>query len=152
MRPALALSFVAFFAIALPNFVLAQKPTRPSIELAVQDYSFRVPARPSWSDTQIDLEPGDRIHIYGSMSDCEGPAHNEKAHLILRSAPAGALLARLELEAAPVVATPDADMPIVVPGHLYLAVNGLDCYGTIPVRIHLERGQAAPKKPQSQSH
>ncbi len=94
---------------------------------------------PDWSDTGIDLNPGDRIHIYGPITACEGPVRDEKEHLILPTAPAGALLAKLHLEAAPISASPDADVPVIDRSHLYLAVNDLNCHGTIPVRVHVDR-------------
>ena len=94
---------------------------------------------PDWSDTGIDLNPGDRIHIYGPITACEGPVRDEKEHLILPTVPAGALLAKLHLEAAPIPASPDADVPVIDQSHLYLAVNDLNCHGTIPVRVHVDR-------------
>ena len=87
------------------------------------DYTFRVAASQVWTDTGLDLEPGDRVHIYGKVMACEGPKPSEKAHLPLPSAPGGALLAKLHGEANPILASPDADLPIIENSRLYLGVN-----------------------------
>ncbi len=105
----------------------------------VQDYSFTIKASPTWSDTGLQLNPGDRIHIQGASVACEGVLPHEKAHLLMPSAPAGAVIAKFQLEEPPVLVSPDADLPIVDPSHLYLAVNGWECHGTVPVKVHVER-------------
>ena len=112
------------------------RPQSPSA-----DYKFQVPAGNVWTDTGLDLNPGDRIQIRGGILDCGSPAASEKAHLPLPSAPGGALLARLHAEAPPVSASPDADIPIVDPSHLYLGVNAWGCDGKTAAMVHVLRNQ-----------
>lgn len=70
-----------------------------------------------------------------------GASLTEQAHLPLPSAPAGALLAKLHAEAKPVLATPEAELPVIDPSHLYLGVNGWQCTGKLPARVHIEKPQ-----------
>lgn len=110
------------------------KPVAPK----PQDYSFKVSTERVWTDTNLDLGRGDRIHVYGAVVACEGQTASEKAHLPLPSAPAGALLVKLHGESGPILASPDADIPIVESGRLYLGVNGWHCHGTISARVHVD--------------
>src|ERR1700760_3704218 len=121
MKRAQHLSFIAAIALVLARPTLAQKSNAPTGKQLAQDYSFTVKSSPPWSDTGLQLEPGDRVHIQGVSAACEGVMPHEKAHLLLPSAPGGALLAKFQLEEPPVLATPDADLPIIEPSHLYLA-------------------------------
>jgi hypothetical protein len=93
------------------------------------------------TDTGLDLHTGDRVFVYGGVLGCGGPSLTEKAHLPLPSGPAGALLAKLQPEAEPVVASPDAELPVIGSSHLYLGVNGWRCTGKLPARVHIEKPQ-----------
>lgn len=119
--------------------LLAQETARSPEPAATQDYSFKIPGNHVWTDTGIDLHPGDRLHVSGAVTDCSGPMPSEKSHLLLPSAPAGVLLAKVELAGPSMVASTDIDVPIINPSHLYLGVNGYQCSGTIPVNIRVER-------------
>lgn len=131
--------FCAGAVFLLASLLLAQSSkTAPKKSAPQQDYSFTVAASQVWTDTGLDLEPGDRVHIYGLVMACEGPTPSEKAHLPLPSAPGGALLAKVHLDMAPILASPDADLPILDPSHLYLGVNGWHCHGTIPAKVHVD--------------
>ena len=138
MRPAFPLVFLVIFSLsgifAQSAKPVPQKPKR-------QDCTFRINAARVWTDTGLELERGDRVHIHGSDIDCGGPYPEEKFHLPLPSAPGGALLAKLQPEATPVLATPGATFSIIAPSHLYLGVNGWQCSGTIPARVHVDWGQ-----------
>jgi hypothetical protein len=115
---------------------MAQTP--PSLP-SVQDYSLKVDASQPWNDTGLDLEAGDLVHIYGGAIACGGPYPSEKKYLPLPSAKGGSLLVKLHADAQPVSATPDAEIPIVSASHLYLGVNGINCSGTLPAKVHVER-------------
>jgi hypothetical protein len=132
----------------LASLLCAQTSNPPAKPLTPpSDYSFKVAASQVWTDTGLDLQPGDRVHIYGTVMACEGPKPSEKAHLPLPSAPGGALLAKLHGEAGPILASPDADLPIVDPSHLYLGVNGWSCHGTLTAKVHVtwrKRSQPQP--------
>ncbi|HST10322.1 MAG TPA: hypothetical protein VLL05_08085 [Terriglobales bacterium] len=127
---------VRLFALVVFAFVaLAQNP-KPAAPKRV-DYSFTISTEHVWTDTGLDLEPGDRVHVYGAVVACEGQTLSEKAHLPLPSAPAGALLLKLHGEAGPILASPDADMPIIENSRLYMGVNGWHCHGTIAAKVHV---------------
>ena len=106
------------------------------------DYTFRVSAS-RWTDTGINLNPGDRVHISGGVLDCQGPAYQEKAHVPVASAPAGALLVKLHMEEAGVSASPDAELPVMDPSHLYLGVNCEFHNGTTIAKVHVDHPPAA---------
>jgi hypothetical protein len=144
MRPAITLLSAALLACPLPIFFQESKSARE--KPPQKDYSFSVPAELVWMDTGIDLSAGDRVHISGGILDCAGPYPSEKAHLPLPSAPGGALIAKVHAEAAPVLATPDAELPVIDPSHLYLGVNAWQCHGKLPAKVHIEPHQAAPQK------
>jgi len=95
----------AFFCIGLSVFLtaslsFAQTSTAPS-RAAAQDYSFTIPGTWGWLDTNIELYPGDRVHITGAVIDCAGPTPTEKLDVPLPSAPVGTLLAKLHAETQP---------------------------------------------------
>jgi hypothetical protein len=128
----------ALSAPLLVSLIFAQTPkAAPKKSEPAQDYSFPVAAAQVWTDTGLDLQAGDRVHIYGTVVACEGATPSEKAHLPLPSAPGGALLAKVHAEAGPILASPDADLPILDPSHLYLGINGWHCHGTIPAKVHV---------------
>jgi len=121
------------FALVAAASAQTPKSTAPK----PQDYSFTISTERVWTDTGLDLEPGDRVHVYGAVVACEGQTPSEKAHLPLPSAPAGALLVKLHGEAGPILASPDADLPIIENSRLYMGVNGWHCHGTIATKVHV---------------
>jgi hypothetical protein len=125
-------------AFLLTALLFAQSSKTSPKKSAPQDYVFTVAASQVWTDTGLTLDAGDRVHIYGTVMACEGVTPREKAHLPMPSAPGGALLAKVHLEMAPILASPDADLPILNSSHLYLGVNGWHCHGTIPAKVHVE--------------
>ena len=134
-------SVYVFIISAIGFSLLAFGQDRPQSSTA--DYKFQVPAGNVWTDTGLDLNPGDRVQIRGGIVDCGSPTPSEKAHLPLPSAPGGTLLAKLHAEEPPVSASPDADIPIVDPSHLYLGVNAWGCEGKTLATVHVLRNQAA---------
>jgi hypothetical protein len=133
---------ILFALLAVAASAQDPKPAPPK----PQDYSFKVSTERVWTDTGLDLERGDRVHIFGAVVACEGQTPSEKAHLPLPSAPAGSLLVKLHGEAGPILASPDADIPIVENGRLYLGINGWHCHGTINAKVHVTWHSAAPAK------
>src|SRR5215468_1202610 len=133
---------ILFALLVVAALAQTAKPASPR----AQNYSFKVSTERVWTDTGLDLEKGDRVHAYGAVVACEGQTPSEKAHLPLPSAPAGALLVKLHGESGPILASPDADIPIVESGRLYLGVNGWHCHGTISARIHVEWRSAKTTK------
>jgi hypothetical protein len=137
MRSAVSLVFSVALLVLRPASLLAQQSKPPSIQVLLSAYTFQVHTSQQWTDTGLDLERGDKIHITGTERACEGP-WSGKEHLLVRSAPAGALLAKIDLDAAPIVASPDLELPILGPSHLYLGINAWQCHGTIPVKVQVE--------------
>jgi hypothetical protein len=117
--------------------LLAQKSQNTS-GTKTRDYSFVVPASQGWFDTGLDLQPGELVHVYGGAIACGGTTGDQQS-LPLPSAQVGALLAKVELGAQPVSAILGAELPVVVPGRLYLGVNGANCSGKLPAKVHVER-------------
>jgi len=146
MKPILPL--IAFMLLWQPCSILAQSSNNAPTSTESRDYTFNVSANRLWTDTALDLHSGDRVHITGAVMACEGPVPGEKLHLILPTAPAGALIAKLNLEEPPVNASPDLDAPIVAPSHLYLGVNGWHCHGQIPVKVQVECSKPCKTPPQ----
>ena len=130
--------------VVLASGTFAQDPKPPAPK--PPDYSFTVSTEHVWTDTGLDFEPGDRVHVYGAVAACEGQTPSEKAHLPLPSAPAGSLLVKLHGEAGPILASPDADLPIIDNGRLYMGVNGWHCHGTIVAKVHVSWHQPKPAK------
>ena len=115
----------------------------------------RSPVRASAAHHRLDLAADGPSRIAGVISsiapgaviNCAGPTPTEKLHLPLASAPGGALLAKLHAEAEPVLASPDAEFPIIDRSHLYLGVNGWRCPGKIPAKVHVEHRATEARKP-----
>jgi hypothetical protein len=142
MKPTTSALFLAVIILALASLIEAQNTQAPPTQPASKDYSFKVDASQPWNDTGLDLQPGDLVHIYAGMIACGGPYPSEKKYLPLPSAKGGSLLAKLHADATPVAATPDAELPITAPSHLYLGVNGINCSGTLTAKVHVERKSA----------
>ena len=138
-----AVRVIAVVVLLVSSGMVAQKSANsPNAVTAVKDYSFEVPASHVWFDTRLDLKKGDRVHVYGGVLACgAGPSLPEEARLPLPSAPVGTLLAKLHVDAKPVLATPDAELPALDPSHLYLGVNGSQCTGKLSARVHVENSQ-----------
>ena len=135
---------IASLLATLSSALNSQSPPKKQ---QVKDYTFAVATEHVWTDTGLDLESGDRVHVYGKVVACEGQTSSEKAHLPLPSAPAGSLLVKLHGESNPILASPDADLPIIENGRLYLGINGWHCHGTISAKVHVEWHQSkAPAK------
>jgi hypothetical protein len=105
-----------------------------------KDCQFQIEAERMWHDADIDLQAGDRVHVYGSMIACGGPARGEK----WTPSPfgtAGTLLVKIHVDAPPVLATPDVDLPTINDSHLYSGER-FPVFGTAS-------GASAPKKRRS---
>ncbi|MGA8299178.1 MAG: hypothetical protein WB817_06815, partial [Terriglobales bacterium] len=76
---------LAVLALSFATAVVAQSPVESSPQPAAQsspqprnsktpsptDYSFRIKAHRIWTDTGLNLNPGDRIHVSGAITVCE---------------------------------------------------------------------------------
>jgi hypothetical protein len=130
-RFASLISFVLCCAMALQS----QTTT------TAQSYNVQVSTAQSWTDTGLDLKPGDAVEIspVSSVPNCESSPQN--ASLPLPSAPAGALLARLHTQgSAPVQVTLNEPLHIEEAAHLFLGFNYAGtsvCQETATVSLHV---------------
>jgi hypothetical protein len=136
-----AIRTIAVLTLLVAPSMTAQTRVGSKTATVAKDYSFTVDGKELWLDTGLDLQEGDLVFVYGGVLACGGPSLNEKAHLPLPSAPGGALLAKLHPEAKPVLATPDAELPVIDPSRLYLGVNGAHCTGKLPAKVHVETAE-----------
>lgn len=142
-RPALLLTLL----LGAP-LLTAQSPT---------DSSFQVSSSQPWTDTGLDLQPGDVLQISSRAAATAAPdphvvpgtpvcdpsgrtSGSGDSDLPLVSAPAGALIARLRAQgAAPVLVGARAELRIQEPSHLFLGMNVSAvsaCRGGFVVDVH----------------
>jgi hypothetical protein len=137
--------------------LLAAVPTVPAsaqfqIATAGRDYSFTISTVQPWTDTGVDLQTGDVLQFHSTSAENCDPAGVRNASstgLPMISAPAGALIARLQAQGVPVLIGSGTQLKAEAPGHLYLGVNESGtppCSGSFAVKIHVAAG-AAPTLP-----
>jgi len=126
-----------FPMIFLALVSLAQNLNTAAPTNAGKDYSFTVAANQAWTDTGLDLEAGEVVHIDEVSGGCGTEPKNE--NLPVSSAPAGTLVAKLhEQNAAAVPAPAGTDFEVKESSHLFLGPNGGDCGGgTFAVKMHV---------------
>ena len=143
---ALLTALLVLFPFAMMSAQNLQTPTQTSQATAAtaKDLSFQVPANQPWTDTGLDLQSGETVHI----SDVSGggctPVSGQSASLPLSSAPAGSLIAKLNSEnASPISAAAGTDLSVQKPSHLFLGPNGGNCSGTFSVKVQVSGSGAA---------
>jgi hypothetical protein len=131
----------------------------PAQSSSVSPLEFQVTPSQGWTDTGLDLQPGEVVTISAmsavasekrtnsSAPPCSpagSPHTDSESNLPLPDAPAGALIARLEAHgAAPVLIGNGTDLHIEQASHLFLALNfpapnssGTPlCHGTVTVKV-----------------
>ncbi len=114
-----------------------------------RDYSFTISTAQPWTDTGVDLQAGDVLEIHATSAESCDPAGVSGAAstgLPVVSAPAGALIARLQAQGVPVLIGSGKQLTAEGPGHLFLGVNASGappCSGSFAVKVHI----AAPATP-----
>ena len=76
------------------------------VATAGRDYSFTISTTQPWTDTGVDLQAGDVLQINsssGETCDPAGVSGGPGTGLPVASAPAGALIARLQAQGVPVL-------------------------------------------------
>ena len=101
---------------------------------AARDYSFTISATQPWTDTGVDLQAGDNLDISakaraGDSCDPEGtkaatPAAGATPSLLVATAPAGALIAKLQEQGQAVLVGSSRQLKADQPGHLFFGTNG----------------------------
>ncbi len=118
------------------------------IATAGRDYSFTISTTQPWTDTGVDLQTGDVLQIHsssGETCDPAGVSGGPGTGLPVISAPAGALIARLQSQGIPVLVGGGKQLKADEPGHLFLGVNTAGappCSGSFAVKIHIAAGVA----------
>jgi len=116
------------------------------IATAGSDYSFTISTAQPWTDTGVDLQTGNVLQFHATSSESCDPAGvtgAAGAGLPVVSAPAGALIARLQAQGVPVLIGSGKQVKAEEPGHLFLGVNASGappCSGSFAVKIHVAAG------------
>jgi hypothetical protein len=116
------------------------------IATAGRDYSFTISTAQPWTDTGVDLQTGDVLQFHATSSESCDPAGvtgAAGAGLPVVSAPAGAVIARLQAQGVPVLIGSGKQVKAEEPGHLFLGVNASGappCSGSFAVKIHIAAG------------
>ena len=117
-----------------------------------KDYSFTISTAQPWTDTGVDLHPGEVLQINASSGEnCDpaGVSGSASTGLPVVSAPAGALIARLQAQGVPVLVGSGQQLKVEAPGHLFLGVNASGtppCAGSFAVKVNVTSA-AAPTAP-----
>jgi hypothetical protein len=136
-------------AVLLGLFSINVTWAQSEAAVAARDYSFTISTAQSWTDTGVDLQAGQVLQINSSSAascDPAGVSGAASSGLPVVSAPAGALIARLQSQGVPVLIGSGKQLKVDGSGHLYLGVNASGtppCSGSFAVKIHIMSGTAA---------
>jgi hypothetical protein len=144
----------AFTVAAIVSLAVSQgiAQTASSAPATGNDYSFEVSTTQPWTDTAVDLQSGDVLNITASSTkNCDplgvsGGASTQG--LPVADALPGALIAKLQAQAVPVVIGSSEEVKVDAPGHLFLGINAVDkppCKGSFAVKVH-RQAQAASNR------
>ena len=117
---------------------------------AARDYSFTISTTQPWTDTGVDLEPGDVLEITSSphSGGCDPrgvSAAQGNASLPVATASVGALIAKLQEQGTAVLVGSSREIKVNDGGHLFFGVNGQGtpaCSGSFAVKVHAASGGA----------
>jgi hypothetical protein len=120
-----------------------------STPLVAQDYKFTISTAQPWTDTGVDLQPGDLIAITASADHRSGGTSCDPAgvatatsaqNLPVATALPGALIARLQEGGAPTLVGASQQLRVPQAGHLFLGINAEaapPCPGSFTVKVHI---------------
>jgi LssY C-terminus len=129
-----------------------------------RDFSYTISTAQAWTDTGVDLQPGDTIEITaaapststvpdrhaipGSTCDPNGITGAAKSsNLPAPDAAPGSLIARLQAQASALPVGAGKELKVDSPGHLFLGVNAdgtPPCEGSFAVKVRITSGTTAP--------
>jgi len=144
--------------VTFASVLLAGMFNAPAISAQFQiatpskDYSFTISTAQPWTDTGMDLHLGEVLRINAiSAESCDpaGVSGSASTGLPVVSAPAGALIARLQAQGVPVLVGTGQQLKVEVPGHLFLGVNisgTPPCNGSFAVKVNVA-SEASPRAP-----
>jgi hypothetical protein len=131
-------------------FAVAQSssPTSPSGAI----YTLKVPATPAWTDTNLDLLPGDMVRFGATAGagNChpEGEKDGPGSGLALSTALPGALLGKVGAE-TPFLVGSSKELQVEQPGRLFLGMNAGQtppCSGELSITLQVEATTPATVK------
>lgn len=142
-----------FSILVLAVLISPSSPLFAQAEDGGQDFAFQLSSTRPWIDTGIELQPGEVIRIAATAAQngvsvpgvphCNpagvGAAAAGTGTLPLPTAPAGALIARLEGEASsPVLVGTGTDLQIKQASHVLLGMNASGtpaCQGVVAIKL-----------------
>ena len=142
MRPSIFLLLT--LPVAVPLY--AQSASRPT------ELTFQIPSSPAWTDTALNLQAGDTVTIAvvpapslssdnaAKRCDPAGTAGSatDTPNLPVPEAGQGALIAKLEANASPILVGARSELHIDKPSHLFLGMNVSNpsaCQGGFEVKV-----------------
>jgi hypothetical protein len=130
--------------------------TSGTTQTSAPDVDLIISASQPWTDTGLELHPGDVVELSTSTSspnaatsvaqrsnvcDANSASANSSNDLQLQSAPVGALIAKLHSQGGePFLVGEKKEIKVEEQSHLFLGVNAGTppvCQGTITVKVHL---------------
>ncbi len=136
-------SLIGGFVVLVGLFPVPVISAQSVAGAAARDYSFTISTAQPWTDTGVDLQPGELLQITSSSAEsCDPAGVNGAARMGLPvvSAPAGALIARLQSRGLPLLIGGGKQLKVEEPGHLFFGVNASGappCSGSFAVNIHV---------------
>ena len=141
---------ILFLTLSLSGLLRAQSPEPAT----AHDYHFTISTAQVWTDTGLDLSPGNVLQVKATPSPSQGcdPSGIEKAEttggLPVSEAPTGALIAKLQAEGPVVGIGTEKELHASTSGHLFLGANFQGkppCTGSFAVSVHLSTaGDVSP--------
>jgi hypothetical protein len=141
-------------ALFIVSVAAAHSARGQSEAAAPRDYSFSVSTAQLWTDTGVDLQAGELLAVTTAASSgansCDPAGVSGSAEgstgLPVVNAPAGALIARLQADGAPVLVGSSRQLKVEATGHLFFGVNAQGTpprAGSFAVKVHLSSSGSA---------
>jgi len=120
--------------------------------LCAQDYKFTIPTTQVWTDTGVDLQPGNQLAVTAvpSAGGCDpagvGSSGGSAMNLPMAAANPGALIARLQENGAVALVGASQQLRAAEAGHLFLGANfsgAPPCQGSFAVKVQIRASSAS---------
>jgi hypothetical protein len=145
-----SLSLKAVGCVLVAAALSAPASAQFQIATAGRDFSYTISTAQPWTDTGVDLQAGDVLQFHASTGsssnescDPVGVSSAASTSLPVISAPAGALIAKLQAQGVPVLIGSSKQLKAETPGHLFLGVNAAGtppCSGNFTVKVNITSG------------
>jgi LssY-like putative type I secretion system component LssY len=140
-----------FEVVAIASLAFCQGIAQTAAPAAGNDYSFNISSTHPWTDTGVDLQAGDVLNITASGSEScnpQGVSGASTQGLPVADALPGAVIAKLQAQATPVVIGSSKEVKVDAPGKLFLGINAGNappCKGNIAVKVHRQAEAASSR-------